>query len=518
MDFQVGDKVMLKVSPWKGVIRFGKWGKFNPRYVGPFKVLNTFHVSNLKKCYSDDPLFVPLEGLQVDDKLHFVKEPVEIRDREVMVAPVIYISSNSSDESVGSSILRVILIGFIPIEVPVAIASPAGVLKLDTHSSSEADLLDSSLPPVQVAPMVSPFLYLDDSESDIEMLGRHVSSTPHDAMLARWRNRVASRSSSPTTSTSEIPTAPIPPVPSAIDIPVGRLYRIHPGRPCRALKARKSVRPLPSHRLALRYTSHHLDRFTSRSSSDHSSSDHSSADHSLADHTLGHSTLDQSLSRHTSPDTTIADSSTPSRFVYPPPTRTSQAGNSSSESSVRPSRKRCRSPTTSVPSSIPALGALVPTRADLLPPRNRFRDSYSSEDSVKEDIDADVLVDIEADATVVEVAADIDVKAGVDTGIGIEIRDDIEDEDEGEAESSDRGTMEVEEVVHDIYGHVMEIPLHRLEDIESGHRELEVRSLIAGGERAASIEIWCQQKRKGNEIRNGEEMETRNGSGNGKRN
>ncbi|GKA22741.1 reverse transcriptase domain-containing protein [Tanacetum coccineum] len=103
MEFQVGDKVMLKVSPWKGVVRFGKRGKLNPRYVRPFKVLkkvravayklelpqelsrvhNTFHVSNLKKCYSDDPLVVPLEGLQVDDKLHFVEEPVEIMDREV---------------------------------------------------------------------------------------------------------------------------------------------------------------------------------------------------------------------------------------------------------------------------------------------------------------------------------------------------------------------------------------------------------------------------------------------------
>ncbi|GJT10117.1 putative reverse transcriptase domain-containing protein [Tanacetum coccineum] len=103
MEFQVGDKVMLKVSPWKGVVRFGKRGKLNPRYVGPFKVLkkvgavayklelpqelsrvhNTFHVSNLKKCYSDDPLVVPLGGLQVDENLHFVEEPVEIMDREV---------------------------------------------------------------------------------------------------------------------------------------------------------------------------------------------------------------------------------------------------------------------------------------------------------------------------------------------------------------------------------------------------------------------------------------------------
>ncbi|GJR59558.1 putative reverse transcriptase domain-containing protein [Tanacetum coccineum] len=104
IEFQVGDKVMLKVSPWKGVVRFGKRGKLNPRYVGPFKVLkkvgaiayklelpqelsrvhNTFRVSNLKKCYSDDPLVVPLEGLQVDDKLYFVEEPVEIMDREIV--------------------------------------------------------------------------------------------------------------------------------------------------------------------------------------------------------------------------------------------------------------------------------------------------------------------------------------------------------------------------------------------------------------------------------------------------
>ncbi|GJR50281.1 putative reverse transcriptase domain-containing protein [Tanacetum coccineum] len=103
MDFQVGDKVMLKVSPWKGVVRFGKRGKLNLRYFGPFKVLekvgevayklelseelsrvyNTFHVSNLKKCYADEPLAIPLDGLHFDDKLRFIEEPVEIMDREV---------------------------------------------------------------------------------------------------------------------------------------------------------------------------------------------------------------------------------------------------------------------------------------------------------------------------------------------------------------------------------------------------------------------------------------------------
>ncbi|GJU98315.1 putative reverse transcriptase domain-containing protein [Tanacetum coccineum] len=72
MVFQVSDRVMLKVSPWKGVVRFGKRGKLNPRYAGPFK-----------KCLSDESLVIPLEEVRVDDKLHFVEEPVEVMDREI---------------------------------------------------------------------------------------------------------------------------------------------------------------------------------------------------------------------------------------------------------------------------------------------------------------------------------------------------------------------------------------------------------------------------------------------------
>ncbi|GJR10925.1 hypothetical protein Tco_0793577 [Tanacetum coccineum] len=87
----------------RGSTRFGKRGKLNPRYVRPFKVIkkvgdvayklelpeelsmvhNTFHVSNLKKGYADEPLAVLFDGLHFDDKLHFVEEPIEIMDREV---------------------------------------------------------------------------------------------------------------------------------------------------------------------------------------------------------------------------------------------------------------------------------------------------------------------------------------------------------------------------------------------------------------------------------------------------
>nr|GEZ76373.1 putative reverse transcriptase domain-containing protein [Tanacetum cinerariifolium] len=72
MDFQVSDRVMIKVSPWKGVVRFGKRGKLNPRYIRP-----------LKKCLSDESLVIPLDEIRIDDKLYFIEEPVEIMDREI---------------------------------------------------------------------------------------------------------------------------------------------------------------------------------------------------------------------------------------------------------------------------------------------------------------------------------------------------------------------------------------------------------------------------------------------------
>ncbi|GJW01722.1 hypothetical protein Tco_1556973 [Tanacetum coccineum] len=319
----------------------------------------------------------------------------------------------------------VILIDSISIEVPVAsevgaaaVASPAGVLELDTHSSSKADPSESSPPPISVN---------------------------------LW-----------------------------------------------ALTARKSVIPLSSHCLALRYTSHHLDHFTSGSSS-HSSSDHSS----------GHSISGHSLSEHTPPGTTDADLSTLPKFIHPSLARTLRC--SEAYLRWRSSPLSAMSPAATVTLSIHANRALVHSRADLLPPRKRFRDSISPEDCVEKDINTDVLEDIEVNATAIEVVVDRDFEARVDACIDIEVDVGVDVKDE--VESSNRGTMEVgvdvvaridipdamlmldavkhleqvKEGLQDIYDHVIEIPLQRIENIGMGQRELESRSVIAGGERASLL-------------------------------
>ncbi|GKD02633.1 hypothetical protein Tco_1177607, partial [Tanacetum coccineum] len=102
LEFSVGEYVLLKVSPWKGVVRFGKKGKLAPRFVGPFEIIerigpvayrlylpkevngvhDMFYVSNLKKCLGDPTLQVPLDEIRVDAKLNFMEKPVEIIEKE----------------------------------------------------------------------------------------------------------------------------------------------------------------------------------------------------------------------------------------------------------------------------------------------------------------------------------------------------------------------------------------------------------------------------------------------------
>ncbi|GJR81061.1 reverse transcriptase domain-containing protein [Tanacetum coccineum] len=244
-----------------------------------------------------------------------------------------------------------------------------------------------------------------------------------------------------------------------------------------------------------------MDRFTSRSSSGHS------------------------LSGHTPPDTTVANSSAPSRFVYPPFVRTSRCreayrrwrtaplstmyllttsessiGDSSSESSAGPSHKRCRSPANSVPSSTPVSGSLAPTRADLLPPRKRFRDSYSSEASMEEDT--------EVGTAEAKVGMELGSGDGIDSRDRIETnpRDVREDREEYEAETSAGDTVElgIDPVSALIVDEEIVEPVGNDSSDSSGTRDGIVRSfedmpinlddvlkadqLIANGERASMVE------------------------------
>ncbi|GJW64622.1 putative reverse transcriptase domain-containing protein [Tanacetum coccineum] len=120
LEFKVGDRVLLKVSPWKEVVRFGKKEKQAPRYVEPFEIVecvgpvayrlklpqqltcmhDTFHVSNLKKCLAELDIQVPLEEIEIDENLRFVKEPIEIVAQDVkklkqMRIPLVKVRWNS---------------------------------------------------------------------------------------------------------------------------------------------------------------------------------------------------------------------------------------------------------------------------------------------------------------------------------------------------------------------------------------------------------------------------------------
>ncbi|KAI3509649.1 hypothetical protein L1887_25085 [Cichorium endivia] len=95
--------VMLKVSPWKGLIRFGKKGKLSPRFIGPFRISqkvgavayklelpeelqgihNVFHVSHLRKTLFDESQRIPLVDIELDEKLRYPEQPEKVLDQKV---------------------------------------------------------------------------------------------------------------------------------------------------------------------------------------------------------------------------------------------------------------------------------------------------------------------------------------------------------------------------------------------------------------------------------------------------
>ncbi|GKC64145.1 hypothetical protein Tco_1096743 [Tanacetum coccineum] len=401
------------------------------------------------------------------------------------------------------------------------------------------------------APLLSHLpIGFDTDSTRLDVLSSDTFSSltdPYVATVARWRSRVTAHPSS----SSAFPIAPVTVSPrirrrSAIlirpveDIPFGRPYRTHLNGPRKLLTARKRVRPLPARRLASRHAS-------PRSPDHHSSSSSSSSDSSPV-HSLGldapHQAHSGSSTRDVSPRLCYPPRRAPRRSeafrrwcaaplstLYPPTTSESSSGDSSerplhsSSHSVGPSRKRCRSLVDFVPSSTPVMRLLALTCGDLLPPRKRFRDSYSSEASIEEDTkidpietevdmelgigdEDDVRDHVEIDPRDVrddteEYEADTNVGYTVEVGIDPvsapivekEIVEPVGEDSSGSSSTRDGIVrsfedmpIDLNDVVCEFYHHMSEVLIDRIVGIETVQIRLEADQLMAQGQGVSMIE------------------------------
>ncbi|GJT41030.1 hypothetical protein Tco_0940895 [Tanacetum coccineum] len=350
------------------------------------RVHSTFHVSKLKKYMADEPLAIPLDEIQIDDKLHFIEEPVEIMDREVkrlkqsripivkvMAISVISVSLDSSEESVWTSIGRVIRFGTIPTTTPNTTPS---VISPTTHI--DTTLIPTISPTIPSSPDYTPASTDYSPASDTKFDPSEDPLSDHIPPLPTTSPFLSSTDDSSDTSGAlrrrVLILAPGQPILH------GRPYRYHLNGTVHMMTARKRVGPLPTHRLAVRHSvdysfSDHISLDDSSRDSSSSSSSESSSDSStdaLSDFAFSHSSSDHSLP-------TLSSDIRPSHHLcslVPSINRSSAAISerlSRDSSFVSPSRKRSRSPTAFVPLSSPTLGALSYVRADLLPSPKRIR-------------------------------------------------------------------------------------------------------------------------------------------------
>ncbi|GJS60542.1 hypothetical protein Tco_0655326 [Tanacetum coccineum] len=409
----------------------------------------------------------------------------KVIENQIMAASAIIISSDSSDESVGSPPSRVILFGDIHTVIPstsvvapetstiapvissiapmvetTLVATPTGLYGLVPYTGFDSDSPDEMTSPkhISLLPAISPFICTDSSEAP-DSSDRPPLQDPYIATVAYWRSRVTTRSSSshefpiaPVTALSEIRRRSATLIRPEEAIPFGRPYRTHLKGPRKLLTARKRVGPLPARRLASRHAS--------PCSPDHHSSSSSSSSDSSPVHSLRLDVSDQahsgSSTRDVSPRLCYPPRRAPRRSkafrhwcaatlstLYPPTTSESSSGDSSerpmhlSSHSAGPSRKRCRSPVDSAPLSMPVTGSLALTRADLSPPCKGFRDSYSSEASIEEDA--------EVGLTRTGVDMELGISDGDEVGdhVGIDHRDAKDDTEEYEADASAGDMAEV---------------------------------------------------------------------------
>ncbi|GJR62459.1 hypothetical protein Tco_1504621 [Tanacetum coccineum] len=405
----------------------------------------------------------------------------------VMVAPIISISSDSSEESVGSHAPRVILFGVIPAIILVIPEVP--IVSADPIVTPEVGAVPVVLP--TGIPLVSPFLCSNDSEADGE------SEPAEQRPVSSFHDTLAPL--------SEFPLAPIVALPGirrrpAIlvrpgkAIPFGRLYRTHLNGPRKLLTARKRVRPNHACRLTRRRVSHH--------SPDRHSSPDSSSSSSPSDHPL---------SEHTPQDTTDADSST-HRYLFIDHllglydvVRLLDVGGSSSERSLdssspssSPSRKRCRSLTASAPSLTYVSRLIAPTPVDTA--------------------DAEADVDVGISERVVAHPED-----SINMGVEIAASDVKEDDEELEAEASAAETREIvvdplaicvssessrggipdlEDTIYDIVYYMSEVRIDRITEIKNTQRRLETNRIDSlRWHMAFSQEEFCQVHRDRDDTR-----------------
>ncbi|GKC62931.1 putative reverse transcriptase domain-containing protein, partial [Tanacetum coccineum] len=326
-------------------------------------------------------------------------------------------------------------------------SSPIGLCGLVPYSDSNSDSPDEmdSLDYITLLPATSPFLYTDSPEASDSSDGPP-SQDPYVTAVAHWRSRVATRSSSP----SDFPVTPVHS--SDLDAP----DQAHSGSLTRVVTPRLGYPPVRAPQ-------------------------HNEAFHSWC----------------------VAPLST----FYPPTTLESSAGDSSerllhsSSHSAGPSRKRCRSPADSVPLYTPVTGSLAPTRADLLPPRKRFRDSYSSEASMEENTEVDPT-ETEVDMELEEYEADTDARDTVEVGIdprSIPVTEEESEEPAGEDSFDSSGTrdgivrsfkdmpIDLDDAVCDFYHHMSKVHIDRIVEIETVQSRLEADQLIPSGERARIV-------------------------------
>ncbi|GJU32510.1 hypothetical protein Tco_1176099 [Tanacetum coccineum] len=393
-------------------------------------------------------------------------------------------------------------------------------------------LIVLDIPTALELPAVSPFLCSDDSESDPEsepvdeLPKRHLSLRLYDDVVSKWRDKIATASPACDTLTPVITGSPT----------------IHSRIQTTSRKSTLGLRPVitVARSVALRRT-----RRVALSSESSSSSSLSGSSSDSTSHTSKSSSTASLRGTQISPEDHSHHSSKAVRSLSGPLTRRrpqcSDYAEPTSSLSARPSRKRIRSSATSIPSTVHTAGALSPARADLIPPYKRYRGtsaiySYESSDEgspethVESDIDSDIRADIKAETAAAATTAVVTVdglgiepdiavvETSFETGLAVveskSKPEEVEADDEADAEIQPKGTIEIgidvttgiaipndlplpdtieqleqlEESVQGMYGHMLEIPLQRIEVIEVGQTDQQAKNMIVDGERSSLLE------------------------------